>query len=335
MTAKPLTVVMPVRNCEEFLDEAIRSIVEQTFADFDFLIYDDASEDGSLAVMKEWARRDPRVTVHAGSSPLGLARSSNAVTELADSPLIARMDGDDIAHPDRLKRQIEVMADESVAVCGTLALGIDSSGSVVRPRDAARALRVGRYAPFPHGSAVFRRADYDALGGYRPACDGWEDVDFFLRLKERGKALVILDPLYSYRYHSTNTSIVLDSRARLNAMAHEALCARLYEQTGNYEHALLPSIDPAFANGFKVHSYAMRGALSVWAGEPPTGRFPMPKPSTPGWLRASARALVYRTWGVWSPRSLRRVQAALIGGRDRRSIRKLGGVKEAEWHIAS
>src|SRR6267143_6361753 len=110
-TANPsLSVVMPVHNALPFLDESIKSILEQSLSDFEFVILDDASTDGSLARLREWARRDQRINLHESKTRLGLAGSSNAVVAKARAAIVARMDADDIAHPDRLKRQWEIIA---------------------------------------------------------------------------------------------------------------------------------------------------------------------------------------------------------------------------------
>jgi glycosyltransferase involved in cell wall biosynthesis len=133
--------------------------------------------------MQEWALRDPRIKLYRSEKQLGLARSSNAVTTKARAPIIARMDADDIAHPQRLERQWKIISTRrDVAVIGTLYNGIDASGKEVRPRDRWRLLRRSRYIPFPHGSAMFRREVFDLVGGYDEAAEGGEDQDLFSKM---------------------------------------------------------------------------------------------------------------------------------------------------------
>src|SRR5918998_4033201 len=176
--ARPaLSVVMPVRDARRFLDESVRSILGQTFGDFEFVILDDASSDGSAEVLREWARRDARIRLVESKRRLGLSGSSNAVVREARAPLVARMDADDVAHPERLARQLEVMrADPEVVLVGSLCEGIDASGRRVRPRDRWRLVRASLYPPFPHASVMFRRAAFEEVGGYREDCAGWEDM---------------------------------------------------------------------------------------------------------------------------------------------------------------
>src|SRR5712692_2248266 len=99
-TANPLiSVVMPVHNALPFLDESIGSILQQTLSDFEFVILDDASTDGSVELLREWSLRDKRILLHESRRRLGVSGSSNAVVSKAGAPIVARMDADDISHP--------------------------------------------------------------------------------------------------------------------------------------------------------------------------------------------------------------------------------------------
>src|SRR5262249_41049087 len=158
---------MPVYNALPFLDDSISSILGQTLSDFEFVILDDASTDNSIERLREWAVRDKRIRIHESKKQLGLSGSSNAVVAEARASFIARMDADDIAHPDRLRRQWEIIQNSpDIAVVGTLCNGIDATGHEVRPRDRWRLVRRSGYIPFPHGSAMFRREAFDKVGGY-------------------------------------------------------------------------------------------------------------------------------------------------------------------------
>ncbi len=127
---------MPVHNALPFLNQSIKSILEQTLTDFEFIILDDASTDGSSETLHKWAQRDARIQIHESNQRLGLSASSNAVVAKARAAIVARMDADDIAHPDRLRRQWEIIAARpDVAAVGTLCNGIDAAGREVRPRD--------------------------------------------------------------------------------------------------------------------------------------------------------------------------------------------------------
>ena len=109
-----VSVVMPVHNAMPYLDVAVESILGQTFADFEFVILDDASTDGSTARLREWADRDPRIRLLEEKRNLGPALSSQRVAEAARAPIVARMDADDVSYPRRLEEQLEVLRSEVV-----------------------------------------------------------------------------------------------------------------------------------------------------------------------------------------------------------------------------
>lgn len=218
MRAPSVSVVMPVRDAAPYLEESVTSILGQSFDDFELVAVDDGSVDESPEILRRLAAQDGRITVHEHRTPHGLVGSSNDAVSRANAPLIARMDADDIAHPDRLLRQVEVFAANPEAVLvGTLFQGIDAGGRVVRPLDRARLLRPTTI-PFPHGSAMFRRAAFDSVGGYRPGTEGWEDQDLFVRLGRLGDVLTITEPPYCYRYHarsSTTLASIDEAEARV------------------------------------------------------------------------------------------------------------------------
>ena len=215
LTANPLiSVVMPVYNALPFLDESISSILNQTLTDFEFVIVDDVSTDGPVEVLREWSKRDARIQLHESKERLGVSGSSNAVVSKACAPILARMDADDIAHPDRLRRQWKIIQSRpEVAVIGTLCKGIDATAKKSRPRDRWRLVRRSIHIPFPHGSAMFRREVFDQVGGYDEEAAGGEDQDLFFRMSARGRVLTLPDVLYSYRYHSSNATLLNGKRA--------------------------------------------------------------------------------------------------------------------------
>ncbi|MDQ1708072.1 MAG: hypothetical protein QOJ88_1283 [Pyrinomonadaceae bacterium] len=286
-----LSVVMPVYNALPFLDASVESILNQTCHDFEFVIFDDASSDGSGERLHEWARRDPRIKLHRSEKRLGLSGSSNAVVANSRAEIVARMDADDIAHPDRLQRQLEVIAPApDVAVIGTLCDGIDNVGRVVRPRDRWRLVRRSAYIPFPHGSAMFRRTVFDAVGGYHEKADGGgEDQDLFARMAAQGRVLTLPDVLYSYRYHSSNATLFNGTRAV-------------------HEHR------PENGNG--LAAFYMMGAMRLWAGDPPMLLKPMLQKKSLKWNAQTLAIFASAFWGHVSPPTLRTFLRSSIRFRD-------------------
>jgi glycosyltransferase involved in cell wall biosynthesis len=115
-----VSVLMSVYNGEQYLEEAVESILNQTFTDFEFIIVDDGSLDSSPGLLARHAQRDPRILVHRLDSNRGLSVALNAGLKLARGEYIARMDSDDVSLPDRLQEQVAFMdAHPHIGICGT------------------------------------------------------------------------------------------------------------------------------------------------------------------------------------------------------------------------
>jgi glycosyltransferase involved in cell wall biosynthesis len=302
-----ISVVMPVHNAMPFLDESIKSILEQTLSDFEFVIYDDASTDGSVARLREWSLRDSRIRLHESKKRLGLSGSSNAVIAKARAPIVARMDADDVAHPDRLRRQWDIIEGRpDVVVIGSLCNGIDASGREVRPRDRWRLVRRSVYIPFPHGSAMFRRDVFDQVGGYDEAAAGGEDQDLFFRMAGRGRVVTLPDVLYSYRYHTSNATLFNGTRAVGEDHSH---------------------------NGNALAAFYMLGAMRLWAGEPPMLLQPMLKKKSLKWNLKTMMILVSAIWGHVSPPTLRVFLRSSIRARDLLASVRVKDGRPYEWRL--
>jgi len=304
--AKPqLSVVMPVHNALAFLDASIKSILEQTFTDFEFVILDDASTDGSTELLREWARRDARIQLHHSTARLGLSGSSNAVVAKAQASIVARMDADDVTHPDRLRRQLDVLETyPDIAVVGTLCNGIDAGGRIVRPRDRWRLVRRSAYIPFPHGAVMFRRAVFDAVGGYDENAVRAEDQDLFSRMATKGRVVTLPDILYSYRYHSNNATIY------------------------NGTLAVGENHSP---NGHALAAFYMLGAMRLWAGEPPMLLQPLLEKKSLHWDPRTLMVLAAAVWGHLNPPTLRAALRLSIHARDLLASVRVKDGRPYEW----
>ena len=194
-----VSVVMPVRNAMPFLPVAIESILNQSFRDFEFIIADDSSDDGSTECISEYAARDSRIRMLRTNFRLGPVGSSNWAAGAARAPMVARMDADDVSHPQRLERQIAIL-DESadVVLVGSLFELIDAEGSVLRPPDLSSLLMTQRPG-CAHSSIFYRRDAFHRAGGYRAGTDYFEDRDLYLRLSQFGRLMVSSEPLISVR----------------------------------------------------------------------------------------------------------------------------------------
>src|SRR5712691_9539656 len=141
-----ISVIMPVRNGAEWLAEAVASVRAQDFGDFEFLIVDDGSDDGTAAVLSGFAAVDRRIRL-LHQAPQGIVAALNNAIAAARAPYVARLDADDRAKPDRLGRQLAFMqAHPEIGLLGTFAETIDAAGNVTGrlapPTDGARLAHV-------------------------------------------------------------------------------------------------------------------------------------------------------------------------------------------------
>ena len=206
-----VTVLMAVYNGADYLQEAIDSVLSQTFANFELLIVDDGSIDATPEILKNC--RDVRLRVIRFAENKGLVAALNAGVDEARAELIARMDGDDVCEPERLQRQVLFMKDQpEVVLLGTSFTYIDSKNTSFRTRVLLtdrnllfqRLLTVNQFC---HPSVVMRTQAVKAVGGYRALIGPAEDYDMWLRLAEMGEIANLSESLLRYRVHGKQVSI--------------------------------------------------------------------------------------------------------------------------------
>ena len=224
MKVPAVSVITPVRNGERWLAEACSSVLAQTLTDIELIIVDDGSDDGTPGIARALAAADARVR-HATQPPQGLVAALNLGLRIAAAPLIARLDADDIALPDRLARQAAFLAaNPTTLLLGTWADTIDERGSRIGRREPETApqrlaeILVERN-PFIHSTVMMRAAAVRGVGGYRHSCEAAEDYDLWLRLAEHGEIAILPEVLGCYRRHRNAVSL---SRA-----VRQAFSARL------------------------------------------------------------------------------------------------------------
>src|SRR3989441_3042965 len=192
-----VSVVMAVYNAEPWLSEAVESVLGQTFGDFEFVVIDDGSSDATPEILRRFHDSRLRVTRQHQS---GQTPALNHALRLSQGALIARMDGDDVALPDRLARQAAFLdAHPDVGLLGTGCREITASGEVVRaitpPADdhTLRRLLI-RMNPFTHSSVMCRREVLDASGWYDPRFVVAQDYDLWLRMSRLTKLANLPEP---------------------------------------------------------------------------------------------------------------------------------------------
>lgn len=234
MTAsRPLvSVVLPVKDAADTVLEAVESILEQTLRDLELIVVDDGSVDGTDRVLA--SVDDPRVIVLRHPVNLGLVPALRAGIDTARAEVIARMDADDAARPERLVRQYAILQRHaSVGLVSTAFVAVDSQGRELQqhgvpPDHAAAWFRLHFANCLAHPTVMFRRVAYDAAGGYDERLVPAEDHDLWLRMAERVEIATIPEPLLRYRHRlGPNAARAVEERARTSA----EVAARAIERT--------------------------------------------------------------------------------------------------------
>ena len=210
---RPLfTVATATHNGSRYLAATIASVRAQSFEDWEYLVVDDASSDDSAAIVEEAAQRDRRIRLIRTRSNVGPAASLNVALREARGALFANLDHDDLAVPDRLQRQAEVLAQNPrIGVCGGAMRVVDEFGAIVDVITYAAEhesihWRLTTQCEVCHSTASMRTDLLREIGGY--AESNWTacDYDLFLRLRSRTRFANLEIPLVDYRLHRMQTS---------------------------------------------------------------------------------------------------------------------------------
>jgi hypothetical protein len=202
-----ISVLIPIFNGEKYLYHSLESIVNQTFIDFEVLLIDDGSTDGSMSILNEFAHHDKRVRIISKTNS-GLTDTLNRGLLECRGNWIARMDQDDIASPKRLEQQVKkIESDDAIVLVGSDFVTLDEQtrktkrykipsthGKMVKRLERLRGF-------FPHSSALIHAETIRRIGGYDPLALFNEDWDLWLRLSECGKIGSVSEPLMIIRKH--------------------------------------------------------------------------------------------------------------------------------------
>ena len=213
--AEPLvSVVMPVYNRENYVADAIESVLGQTFADFEFIIVDDASTDGSLEILKRYAAKDSRIRLLQHRRNLGTACARNTGIHESTGAYVTSMDSDDVSLPRRLEKQVELLNEQpSIGGVGVDGNQVTADLKFLQAYNCATnssfiALNMLISGPTLIKATVMTRREYiDESKGFRPELKSGEDYEFYLRMVWMLgiRYTNISEVLYLYRVHGANS----------------------------------------------------------------------------------------------------------------------------------
>jgi glycosyltransferase involved in cell wall biosynthesis len=259
-----VTVLIGAYENEGTVARAVGSILAQTEPGLELIVIDDGSRDNSSAAAREAIGSDPRGRVLRLERNLGIARSLNAGLEAAAAPFVAIQDADDYSAPNRLQRELAVLAAEpDVAVVGSRMREVDDAGRELQPRTSFAAGDVSpvlmRFNPIPNGSALIRRDAARAVGGYDPRYRYATEYDLWLRLAERYR-LVALDEKLCTRVMGGGNVAARAERAQLaEGIAIRARALRCRRTLRGASGLLRPALSYALPMSVKRNLRETRG----------------------------------------------------------------------------
>ena len=262
-----VSVCVPVYNGERFLAETIRSVLDQTYRDFELVVLDNGSTDQSGAIARSFG--DPRIRIERNRETLPQADNWNRIVELARGPLVKVVCADDLLHPRCLELQVAPMdSDPGLAVVAARRHMIDEQSRVIVPRRGLKGLigvhtgvevarRVVRSGSNPIGESnnvLFRRDDFFTVGGWKTDRPNVMDIDLWLRLLQLGDFLGLPEALAAFRIASD--SISSNSDEKLYAQQR-----KLIEEIGDSPYFQVRGLDLAVGRVLAPAGRARRRAL--------------------------------------------------------------------------
>ena len=302
----PVTVLMSVHNGEPFLREAVDSILAQTFGDFEFIIVDDGSTDGTGAILRSYT--DPRIVILNNERCLTLPVSLNRGLWAARSPLVARADADDVYLPTRLAKQMRYMdSNPQVGVASSAFYATDEIGRVlavhrVPCRDREIKLKLIWASPLAHPVTIYRRELVLAVGGYDEKFWVAQDYDLWARLSERTAFGNVSEPLVKFRSHARSSAQTRGAEGKaLGDGVSERVMSRYLARELSAEEAgalrrLLCSYSPITDGSLPLALALLRELMSQARAREPKSAF--------AWLRRTAsRSLMQQSAWLVRPDS--------------------------------
>ena len=193
-----ISVLISVYNDERRISDAIESILNQTYENFELLIMDDYSNDETYGVCKGFEEKDTRIKLFKNNKNLGLTKSLNLLIEKSNYPIIARQDSDDISFPDRLNRQLNFMNNNNLDACTTIA----HTNTLKRRRPFLSQYLPQKFVmkyknPFIHGTLMIKKDTLSTLGNYHEQFYYSQDYKLITDLINQNFKIKILNkPLY-------------------------------------------------------------------------------------------------------------------------------------------
>lgn len=266
MTESPLvSVIIPCYNAEKYVEQAVRSIMTQTYKNLEILITDDCSTDSSFAILQKLAKEDSRIKLFKNEQNQKIVRTLNTLVERANGKYIARMDADDISLQKRIEKQVEFMeANPDIAICGTNAWHIDEANRVISkshlPIYNSEIQLFKNFAnPFYHPSVVIRSSVLKECL-YDEKFLLAEDYDLWIRILAKRKGSNLRNRFLYYRILQSSLSHDSQTKKKQQKISEQVHALRDFKLLGKMNNPLL--VGQILYYGLKNKEYTVRQIIS-------------------------------------------------------------------------
>lgn len=232
-----VSILCSVYNGESFLEECLESVLVQTFQDFELIVVDDLSVDGTAEILERYAHRDRRIYVLRNKERKGLTRNLNLTLQKARGDYLARLDADDLMAPERLAEQVTYLeAHPDCALLGSAARLVDEKGEAIGQWRGGQDTLLLRWKalsrnPFVHGSVMMRRSFLDRHHlTYNERFSVSQDYELWLRMLPLTESFCLASPLYILRTHAGSVSSLRRREQKKNT--YRALAAHVLNEYG-------------------------------------------------------------------------------------------------------
>ena len=213
-----VSVIMAVYNCESYVSEAVNSILEQSYSNFEIIIINDNSQDRTLSILEGY--KDPRLKIFSNEINLGLTKCLNIGIDKSNGVYIARMDGDDICEKNRISEQVNFMGrNPDIGVCGTWMRTFGSENFIFKypTHDLDIKLGLTYQSQFCHPSVMIRKEILDKIGIYYDEDFlSAQDYALWTDLSPHTQFANLPDYLINYRIHSSSISSSKREQQKIN-----------------------------------------------------------------------------------------------------------------------
>lgn len=252
-----ISIVMPVYNTEKYVEEAILSILNQDFEDFEFIILDDFSSDRSFKICQKYAKKDKRIKLFINSENKWISFCRNKLISLANTDFICNQDSDDFSAKNRLSLQFDFLQkNPEFAVCGTDNVIIDEKSEKIWERIYEKNVEkiILKKSPVSNGSTIFKKSVFFEVWGYEDWLNYAEDYDLWLKIFSKWYKIWVLDEkLYFLRIRSWQTKSEKLKQTLKNTLFVQKKARKIYKikaSFSDYIHYFLLKILYFFPSNF-------------------------------------------------------------------------------------